>query len=159
MDKFRVGFGYDVHQLVSGRELIIGGISIDFHKGALGHSDADVLIHALSDALLGAAGLQDIGHYFPDSDAKWKDADSSIILKEVVRLIAKQGYRVNNVDTTIVLQAPRISDHTLAIKTKIASILETDVNDISIKATTTEHLGYIGNGDGIAAFAVVSITG
>ena len=159
MDKFRVGFGYDVHQLVSGRELIIGGISIDFHKGALGHSDADVLIHALSDALLGAAGLEDIGHYFPDSDAKWKDADSSIILKEVVRLIAKQGYRVNNVDTTIVLQAPRISDHTLAIKTKIASILETDVNDISIKATTTEHLGYIGNGDGIAAFAVVSITG
>jgi len=159
MDKFRVGFGYDVHQLVSGRELIIGGISIDFHKGALGHSDADVLIHALSDALLGAAGLQDIGHYFPDSDAKWKDADSSIILKEVVRLIAKQGYRVNNVDTTIVLQAPRISDHTLAMETKIASILETDVNDISIKATTTEHLGYIGNGDGIAAFAVVSITG
>lgn len=159
MDKFRVGFGYDVHPLVPGRKLIIGGISIDFHKGALGHSDADVLLHALSDALLGAAGLQDIGHYFPDSELKWKDADSANILKEVVYLLEKNGYRVNNIDTTIVLQEPRISDHVPAMKTKIASILKTELDNISIKATTTEHLGYIGNGDGIAAFAVVTITG
>jgi 2-C-methyl-D-erythritol 2,4-cyclodiphosphate synthase len=159
MDKFRVGFGYDVHPLVPGRKLIIGGISIDFHKGALGHSDADVLLHALSDALLGAAGLQDIGHYFPDSELKWKDADSGNILKEVVCLLEKNGYQVNNIDTTIVLQEPRISDHVPAMKTKIASILKTELDNISIKATTTEHLGYIGNGDGIAAFAVVTITG
>ncbi|MEE4259581.1 MAG: 2-C-methyl-D-erythritol 2,4-cyclodiphosphate synthase [Bacteroidales bacterium] len=159
MDKFRVGFGYDVHPLVPERKLIIGGISIDFHKGALGHSDADVLLHALSDALLGAAGLQDIGHYFPDSELKWKDADSGNILKEVVCLLEKNGYRVNNIDTTIVLQEPRISDHVPAMKTKIASILKTELDNISIKATTTEHLGYIGNGDGIAAFAVVTITG
>jgi 2-C-methyl-D-erythritol 2,4-cyclodiphosphate synthase len=159
MDKFRVGFGYDVHPLVPGRKLIIGGISIDFHKGALGHSDADVLLHALSDALLGAAGLQDIVHYFPDSELKWKDADSGNILKEVVCLLEKNGYQVNNIDTTIVLQEPRISDHVPAMKTKIASILKTELDNISIKATTTEHLGYIGNGDGIAAFAVVTITG
>lgn len=157
MNKFRVGFGYDVHPLVPDRKLVIGGISIDFHKGALGHSDADVLLHALSDALLGAAGLQDIGHYFPDNDLKWKDADSMIILKEVVSLVEKKGYRVNNVDTTIVLQEPRISNHTSDMKSKIAAILKTEIDDISIKATTTEHLGYIGNGDGIAAFAVVSI--
>jgi len=157
MNKFRVGFGYDVHPLVPGRKLVIGGISIDFHKGALGHSDADVLLHALSDALLGAAGLQDIGHYFPDSNVKWKDADSTIILKEVVSLIEMKGYRVNNVDATIVLQEPRISNHTTDMKFKIAAILKTEIDDISIKATTTEHLGYIGNGDGIAAFAVVSI--
>jgi len=157
MNKFRVGFGYDVHPLVPGRKLVIGGISIDFHKGALGHSDADVLLHALSDALLGAAGLQDIGHYFPDSNVKWKDADSTIILKEVVSLLEVKGYRVNNVDATIVLQEPRISNHTTDMKLKIAAILKTEIDDISIKATTTEHLGYIGNGDGIAAFAVVSI--
>ncbi|MCB2207841.1 MAG: 2-C-methyl-D-erythritol 2,4-cyclodiphosphate synthase [Bacteroidetes bacterium] len=157
MDRFRVGFGYDVHPLIPGRKLVIGGISIDYHKGALGHSDADVLLHALSDALLGAAGLKDIGHYFPDNDLKWKGADSTIILKEVVSLVEKKGYRVNNVDTTIVLQEPRISNHTADMKSKIAAILKTELDDISIKATTTEHLGYIGNGDGIAAFAVVSI--
>ena len=159
MDKFRVGFGYDVHQLVSGRKLIIGGISIEHHKGALGHSDADVLLHALSDALLGAAGLNDIGSYFPDTNPTYKNIDSQLILKEVIRLVNEKGFQVNNVDTTVVLQEPKISDHFPRMKSTIASILNIEINDVSIKATTTEHLGYIGNGEGIAAFAIVSIKG
>lgn len=157
MDRFRVGFGYDVHQLVSGRKLVIGGVSIDHHKGALGHSDADVLLHALSDALLGAAGLKDIGSYFPDSNPEYKDMDSQLILKKAVRLVTEKGFRVNNVDTTVVLQEPKIMDHIPLIRSKIASILHTDINDISVKATTTEHMGYIGNKEGIAAFAIISL--
>lgn len=159
MNQFRVGFGYDVHQLVSGRKLIIGGVSINYSKGALGHSDADVLLHALSDALLGAAGLDDIGTYFPDSNPQFKNIDSQLILSEVLKLINEKGYQVNNVDTTVVLQEPKISDHVPQMKANIASVLNIRPADVSVKATTTEHLGYIGNGDGIAAFAIVSIKG
>jgi 2-C-methyl-D-erythritol 2,4-cyclodiphosphate synthase len=157
MDKFRVGFGYDVHPLVPGRKLVVGGVSIEFHKGALGHSDADVLLHALSDALLGAAGLPDIGYFFPDTDPKWKDADSTLILKEVISMVEEKGFQVNNVDTTIVLQAPKIIDKIPLMRSIIATILKREERDVSVKATTTEHLGYIGNGEGIAAFAIVSI--
>lgn len=158
MSKFRVGFGYDVHPLVTGRRLVIGGISIDFSKGAQGHSDADALLHALSDALLGAAGLNDLGAYFPDSDPKFKDINSQQILREVLKLIMEKGFKVNNVDTTVVLQEPKIAGHIPQIKSNIASILNISPGDISVKATTTEHLGYIGSGEGIAAFAIVSLT-
>ena len=158
MNKFRVGFGYDVHRLVSGRDLIIGGVFINFHKGALGHSDADVLIHALVDALLGAAGLGDIGTHFPDTDPKFKNFDSKLILKEVFIMIRDAGFQINNVDTTVVLQEPEIKEYIPEMKSVIASILDMDLNDVSVKATTTEHMGYIGNNEGIAAFAIVSIT-
>ncbi|PLW96421.1 MAG: 2-C-methyl-D-erythritol 2,4-cyclodiphosphate synthase [Marinilabiliales bacterium] len=157
MNDFRVGFGYDVHPLVPGRKLVVGGVPFNYHKGASGHSDADVLLHALSDALLGAAGLNDIGNYFPDSDPKYKDIDSQLILKEVHKLILGKGFIVNNVDATVVLQEPRISDQVPKMKSIIGSILNINTNDVSVKATTTEHLGYIGSGDGIAAFAIVSI--
>ena len=157
MNSFRVGFGYDVHQLVSGRELIIGGVTIDYHKGALGHSDADVLLHAMSDALLGAAGLSDIGTYFPDTNPKYKDISSQIILKETFSLISEKGYQVNNIDTTIVLQEPKLSEYFTQMKSNIISILNIEMSDISIKATTTERLGSIGKGEGIAAFAVASL--
>ena len=157
MSSFRVGFGYDVHQLVSGRKLIIGGVTIDYHKGALGHSDADVLLHAISDALLGASGLDDIGTYFSDTDPKYKDVSSQIILKETFSLITEKGYQVNNIDTTIVLQEPKLSEYFTQMKSNIISILNIEMSDISIKATTTERVGSIGKGEGIAAFAVASL--
>jgi len=159
VDKFRVGFGYDVHQLVPGRDLIIGGVSINYHKGALGHSDADVLLHALADALLGAAGLGDIGTHFSDTDPKFKDFDSKLILKEVLIIIRDTGFQINNVDSTVVLQEPKIQDLIPEMKSVIASILDMDLNNVSVKATTTEHMGYIGNNEGLAAFAIVSIIG
>ena len=159
MNKFRVGFGYDVHQLVAGRDLIIGGVSINYHKGALGHSDADVLLHALADALLGAASMGDIGTHFPDTDPKFKDFDSKLILKEVFIKIRDAGFQINNVDTTVVLQEPKIKDHIPEMKSVIASILDMDLNNVSVKATTTEYMGYIGNNEGLAAFAIVSIIG
>jgi 2-C-methyl-D-erythritol 2,4-cyclodiphosphate synthase len=159
MDKFRVGFGYDVHQLVNGRDLIIGGVNIPFHKGALGHSDADVLLHALTDALLGAAGLGDIGTLFPDTDPKFKDIDSRLILKTAFNLVKEQGYSVQNTDATVVLQEPKLAPYIQEMKTIIAEVLETGTENISVKATTTEHLGIIGNGAGIAAYAVVSLKG
>ncbi len=159
MNKFRVGFGYDVHQLVPGRDFFIGGVSINYHKGALGHSHADVLLHALADAILGAAGMDDIGTHFPDTDTKFEDFDSKLMLKEVFIMIRDAGFQINNVDTTVVLQAPKIKDHIPEMKSVIASILNMDINDVSVKATTTEHMGYIGNNEGIAAFAIVSITG
>ena len=159
MNKFRVGFGYDVHQLVPGRDLIIGGVSINYHKGALGHSDADVLLHALADALLGAASMGDIGTHFSDTDPKFKDFDSKLILKEVFIKIRDAGFQINNVDTTVVLQEPKIKDHIPEMKSVIASILNMEINDISVKATTTEYMGYIGNNEGLAAFAIVSIIG
>ena len=157
MNSFRVGFGYDVHQLVTGRTLIIGGVLIDFHKGALGHSDADVLLHAIADALLGAAGLDDIGVYFPDTDPANKDINSLLILKKVNDLIAEKKYKVNNVDATIVLQEPKIRKYVSEIKQNIASLLHIKTIDVSVKATTSEQLGFIGAGNGIAAYAVVSI--
>ncbi len=159
MDKFRVGFGYDVHQLVNGRDLIIGGVNIPFHKGALGHSDADVLLHALTDALLGAAGLGDIGTLFPDTDPKFKDIDSRLILKTAFNLVKEQGYSVQNTDATVVLQEPKLAPYIQEMRTIIAEVLETGTENISVKATTTEHLGIIGNGAGIAAYAVVSLKG
>lgn len=157
MDKFRVGFGYDVHQLVNGRDLIIGGVNIPFHKGALGHSDADVLLHALTDALLGAAGLGDIGTLFPDTDPKFKDIDSRLILKTAFNLVKEQGYSVQNTDATVVLQEPKLAPYIQKMRTIIAEVLETGTENISVKATTTEHLGIVGSGTGIAAYAVVSI--
>ena len=159
MNKFRVGFGYDVHPLVPGRDLIIGGVSINYHKGALGHSDADVLLHALADALLGAASMGDIGTHFSDTDPKFKDFDSKLILKEVFIKIRDAGFQINNVDTTVVLQEPKIKDQIPEIKSVIASILNMVIDDISVKATTTEYMGYIGNNEGLAAFAIVSIIG
>ena len=157
MNKFRVGFGYDVHQMVSGRDLIIGGVSIDYDKGALGHSDADALLHALADAMLGAAGMDDIGTYFPDTNEVYKNISSQQILKEVNRLISEKGYRVNNVDTTILLQEPKLSRYIPEIKRNIASILNIELSEVAVKATTTEGLGHIGKGKGIAAYAVVSL--
>jgi len=158
VNKFRVGFGYDVHQLVPGRDLIIGGVSINYHKGALGYSDADVLLHALADALLGAASMGDIGTHFPDTDPKFKDYNSKLILKEVFIKIRDAGFQINNLDTTVVLQEPKITDYIPQMKAVIASILNMEIDDISVKATTTEYMGYIGNNEGLAAFAIVSIT-
>ena len=159
MNNFRIGFGYDVHQLVSGRDLVVGGIRIPFHKGALGHSDADVLLHALSDALLGAVALGDIGTLFPDTDPEFKDMDSRLILETAFRLVKEKGYYVQNTDATVALQEPKLAPYIQEMRTVIAKVLETDVENISVKATTTEHLGVIGNGEGIAAYAVVSLTG
>jgi 2-C-methyl-D-erythritol 2,4-cyclodiphosphate synthase len=150
----RIGQGFDVHQLVEGRKLIIGGVDIPYHKGLLGHSDADVLLHAICDALLGAAALGDIGRHFADTDAKFKNIDSRILLREVARLIAAQGFRVGNVDATIIAQAPKMSPHIAQMVHNIAADLGVASNVVNVKATTTEQLGYTGRGEGIAAQAV-----
>ena len=150
----RIGQGFDVHQLVEGRKLIIGGVDIPYHKGLLGHSDADVLLHAICDALLGAAALGDIGRHFTDTDAKFKNIDSRILLREVARLIAAQGFRVGNVDATIIAQAPKMSPHIAQMVHNIAADLGVASNAVNVKATTTEQLGYTGRGEGIAAQAV-----
>ena len=151
----RIGQGFDVHQLVEGRKLIIGGVAIPYHKGLLGHSDADVLLHAICDALLGAAALGDIGRHFADTDAKFKNIDSRLLLREVARLITAQGFRVGNVDATIIAQAPKMSPHIAQMVHNIAADLGVVSNVVNIKATTTEQLGYTGRGEGIAAQAVV----
>jgi 2-C-methyl-D-erythritol 2,4-cyclodiphosphate synthase len=151
----RIGQGYDVHQLVVGRKLIIGGVEIPYEKGLLGHSDADVLLHAISDALLGAAALGDIGRHFADTDAKYKNIDSRILLREVLHLVREQGYRVGNVDATIIAQAPKMAPHILQIVENIASDLRVEKSAVNVKATTTEKLGLTGRGEGIAAQAVV----
>ena len=150
----RVGFGYDVHRLVEDRPLILGGVEIPFEKGLLGHSDADVLLHAISDALLGALALGDIGLHFPDTDDRWKGADSGILLKEVYRMVRGKGYQVSNIDSTVALQLPKLRPYIEEIRTSIASILDVEVSCISVKATTTERLGFVGVGDGASAFAV-----
>jgi 2-C-methyl-D-erythritol 2,4-cyclodiphosphate synthase len=150
----RIGQGFDVHQLVEGRKLIIGGVNIFYHKGLLGHSDADVLLHAICDALLGAAALGDIGRHFADTDAKFKNIDSRILLREVARLIATQGFRVGNIDATIVAQAPKMSPHIAQMVQNIAADLGVANNAVNVKATTTEQLGYTGRGEGIAAQAI-----
>jgi 2-C-methyl-D-erythritol 2,4-cyclodiphosphate synthase len=150
----RIGQGFDVHQLVEGRKLIIGGVDIPYHKGLLGHSDADVLLHAICDALLGAAALGDIGRHFADTDAKFKNIDSRILLREVARLVAAQGFRVGNVDATIIAQAPKMSPHIAQMVHNIAADLGVASNVVNVKATTTEQLGYTGRGEGIAAQAV-----
>lgn len=155
--KIRVGLGFDVHQLVEGRDLIIGGIKIDHFKGLLGHSDADVLIHAVCDALLGAANMRDIGYHFPDTSAETQDIDSKIILRKTIDLLATKGYRVGNIDATICAERPKINPHVPAMKNCLAQIIGCDEDDISIKATTTEKLGFTGREEGISAYAVCSI--
>ena len=155
--KIRVGFGFDVHQLVEGRELWLGGIRLEHEKGLLGHSDADVLIHAICDALLGAANMRDIGFHFPDTAGEFKDVDSKILLKRTVGLIATKGYRVGNIDATICAERPKMKAHIPAIQEKLAEVMETDTDDVSIKATTTEKLGFTGREEGISAYATVLI--
>ncbi|MBI5626517.1 MAG: 2-C-methyl-D-erythritol 2,4-cyclodiphosphate synthase [Nitrosomonadales bacterium] len=151
----RIGQGFDVHQLVEGRKLIIGGVEIPYGKGLLGHSDADVLLHAISDALLGAAALGDIGRHFADTDDKYKNIDSRILLREVMHLVREQGFRVGNVDATIIAQAPKMAPHIAHMVAHIAADLRVEKNAVSVKATTTEKLGLTGRGEGIAAQAVV----
>ena len=155
--KIRVGFGFDVHQLVEGRELWLGGIRLEHEKGLLGHSDADVLIHAICDALLGAANMRDIGFHFPDTAGEFKDVDSKILLKRTVGLIATKGYRVGNIDATLCAERPKLKAHIPAIQEKLAEVMETDTDDVSIKATTTEKLGFTGREEGISAYATVLI--
>lgn len=155
--KICVGLGFDVHQLVEGRDLIIGGIKIDHFKGLLGHSDADVLIHAVCDALLGAANMRDIGYHFPDTSAETQDIDSKIILRKTIDLLATKGYRVGNIDATICAERPKINPHVPAMKNCLAQIIGCDEDDISIKATTTEKLGFTGREEGISAYAVCLI--
>ena len=151
----RIGQGFDVHQLVEGRTLIIGGVEIPYEKGLLGHSDADVLLHAICDALLGAAGLGDIGRHFSDTDTKFKNIDSRILLREVARMVAAQGFHIGNVDATIIAQAPKMAAFIPRMVQNIAADLGLPESALNIKATTTEHLGFIGRGEGIAAQAVV----
>ena len=151
----RVGQGFDVHQLVEGSKLIIGGVDIPYEKGLLGHSDADVLLHAICDALLGAAALGDIGRHFADSDAKYKNIDSRILLREVACMVANEGFHVGNVDATIIAQAPRMAPHIGRMVQNIAADLGVAMDVVNVKATTTEGLGYTGRGEGIAAQAVV----
>ncbi len=153
----RIGFGYDVHRLVAGRPLILGGERIEYAQGLLGHSDADVLVHALMDAMLGAAALGDIGKHFPDSDPQYKDASSMGLLAEVVKLLQLADYQVNNVDVTVVAQAPKLAGYIPAMRLNLAEVLGTSLDDVSIKATTTEGLGFAGEGQGIACYAVCSI--
>jgi len=150
----RIGQGFDVHALVAGRKLIIGGVEIPYHLGLLGHSDADVLLHAICDALLGAAALGDIGKHFPDSDVRYKGIDSRALLRQVVKLVAEQGYRVANLDATIIAQAPKMAPHISTMVANIAADLGVAPAAINVKATTTEQLGFAGRGEGIAAQAV-----
>lgn len=155
--KIRIGFGYDVHQLKEGLPLWLGGIKIPSEKGALGHSDADVLIHAICDALLGAANLRDIGYHFPDTSPEYKNIDSKILLKKVIEMLKVQGYKVGNIDSTICLQNPKISAYIPQMQKTLAQTIGTDENNISIKATTNEHLGFIGREEGISAYAICII--
>ena len=155
----RFGMGYDVHQLVENRKLIIGGVDIPYEKGLLGHSDADVLLHAISDALLGAAALGDIGKHFPDTDPRYKGADSLKLLEEVGNLLAAKGYVVGNVDATIVAQKPKMMPHIPQMRENIAKVLHVDIDQINVKATTEEHLGFTGSGQGISSYAVAGIEG
>jgi 2-C-methyl-D-erythritol 2,4-cyclodiphosphate synthase len=153
----RIGTGYDVHRLTRGRKLIIGGVEIPAEKGLLGHSDADVLLHAICDSLLGAAGLGDIGRHFPDSAPKYKDVSSLLLLTEVRRLLSEAGFSVNNIDATIVAERPRMSPHIPAMVANIAAAISIDRSLVNVKATTTEGLGFAGKGEGMAAYAVCTI--
>ena len=155
--KVRVGFGFDVHQLKEGKDLWLGGIKLAHTKGAVGHSDADVLIHAICDALLGAAGMRDIGFHFPDTSSEFKGIDSKILLKRVDDLLKKEGYSIGNIDCTLVLEQPKINPHIDEMKKTLASILNVEVNDIGIKATTNEKMGYVGREEGVCAYAVALI--
>lgn len=156
--KIRVGFGYDVHQLKQGEEFWLGGIKIDHSQGAVGHSDADVLIHVICDALLGAANKRDIGFHFSDKDPKFKGIDSKILLKETLEIIRGDGWKVENIDSTICLQLPKVNPHIPDMKTCLSEVMDLPEEDISIKATTTERLGFVGREEGVSAYAVVLIS-
>ena len=155
---FRIGMGYDVHKLVEGRKLVLGGIEIPHTVGLLGHSDADVLIHAICDALLGAANMRDIGYHFPDTSASTLGMDSEVILAKVIDLIATKGYKVGNIDATVCAERPKINPHVPAMKACLAHVMGCDEDQVSIKATTTERLGFTGREEGISAYAVALIT-
>jgi len=155
--KIKVGFGYDVHQLKEGEDFWLGGIKLDHEKGAVGHSDADVLIHSICDALLGAANMRDIGFHFPPSDNQYKGIDSKILLKDVVKLIVDKGFSIGNIDATIALEEPKINPHIKKMQTVLAEVMEIDAEDVSIKATTTERLGFEGRKEGVSAYVVVLI--
>jgi 2-C-methyl-D-erythritol 2,4-cyclodiphosphate synthase len=157
LNNIRIGQGVDIHRLVPGREFWLGGILIPHEKGALGHSDADVLLHAICDALLGAAGLNDIGHHFPDTDMQWKGADSKILLKHVSQMINKEGWQIGNIDVSLLLEKPKIAPYLNPMRETIAGILDIDINAISIKATTNEKMGYVGREEGVTSFAVALI--
>ena len=155
--KIRVGFGFDVHQLKKGKELWLGGIRIKHTKGAVGHSDADVLIHAICDALLGAAGMRDIGFHFPNTSAEYKNIDSKKLLSRVIKLLKKENYSIGNIDCTLVLEDPKINPHIDLMKQTLAPLLDIAVSDIGIKATTNEKMGYVGRKEGVCAYAVALI--
>lgn len=157
MRTFRVGFGYDVHQLKEGEDFWLGGIMIPHSKGAVGHSDADVLIHVICDALLGAANLRDIGYHFSDQDPQYKGIDSKELLQRVMNLLKEKGYQVGNLDTTICLQQPKINPHIPAMKTCLAQVMQIDESKLSLKATTTERLGFVGREEGVSAYCVALI--
>jgi 2-C-methyl-D-erythritol 2,4-cyclodiphosphate synthase len=159
MTNFRIGEGWDTHALVPGRRLVIGGVEIPFERGLLGHSDADVLLHAITDALLGAAGLGDIGHLFPDTDERFRGADSLLLLKEAVGRVRGQGWRIANIDSTVVAQAPKLAPHIGAMRQRIAQALEMAPGQVNVKAKTAEKLGPVGEGLSIEARAIVLVTG
>lgn len=158
MTRIRVGMGFDVHQLVEGRELWLGGILLDHTHGLLGHSDADVLIHAICDALLGAANMRDIGYHFPDTAGEFKNIDSKILLKNTVELIRSNGYEIGNIDCTVCAERPKLKPHIPQMQEVLANVMGIEINDISIKATTTEKLGFTGREEGISAYATVLIS-
>jgi 2-C-methyl-D-erythritol 2,4-cyclodiphosphate synthase len=157
MHPFRVGFGYDVHQLAEGYDLWLGGIKVDHHLGAVGHSDADVVLHVICDALLGAANLRDIGYHFPDTDPAYKGIDSKILLRETIRIVREAGFELGNLDVTLALQRPKVKDYIPAMCKCIAETAGVELNQVSVKATTTEKLGFVGEEKGVSAYAVVLI--
>ncbi len=159
MTDIRVGHGFDAHRFGPGDQVVIGGVTIPHHQGLVAHSDGDVLVHAICDALLGAAALGDIGRHFPDSDDAWKDVDSRILLRKVVEAISERGLRVGNLDCTVIAQQPRLGPHIGAMREKLAADLQVGVERVNVKATTTEKMGYTGRGEGIAAHAVVLLAG
>lgn len=153
----KIGMGFDVHELVFGRDLILGGVKIDYEKGLLGHSDADVLVHSINDAIIGALALGDIGKLFPDTDPKYKGISSLLMTKEVVRLMKNKGYKIVNIDSIISIQNPKISPYILDMRKNIAKVLEIEIENVSVKATTTEHLGFEGREEGVSSRSVVLI--
>jgi 2-C-methyl-D-erythritol 2,4-cyclodiphosphate synthase len=157
MGKIRVGFGFDVHQLKEQHPFVLGGVNLEHHAGAFGHSDADVLLHAICDALLGAANLRDIGHHFSNTDERWRGISSLVLLQHVMKLLREKGWEINNIDAMVCLEAPKINPHIPAMQANIAQAAGIDVEDISIKATTNEKLGFIGREEGVVAYAVCLI--
>ena len=158
MSALRVGHGFDAHRLVENRPFVLGGVTIPFERGALGHSDADALAHALCDALLGACALGDLGAHFPDSDPRWKGADSMLLVRACADMVRERGYDIGNVDATVVVQAPKLAPHLAAIRARLAEVLRIEIDAISVKAKTSEGMGYTGDGTGIAAYAVAALT-